>query len=305
MPTELTPLVRVVSGKGTISIPADFANASDIVLYVDVVREASSVYRNFNVNPSESFFGRVCACVGDYVLYTRQISFDREMFQLFPGDVSDVMQAIKCLERSLFLPLKAIAIIAGGDITLPDPYPLDVYDPQGYVPDNFKIKCYGGTALRLTLTGYENETCGDNPFPRKRPPTPPTPPTPVPPGTPVEVSPPETGLETDTDRFPGDTEEPGGLFPFGNPCDTVRITYNVSDAGNAINFPPRLGETVVVTAPVLGQYYEELPSPGSFEVGYITGDPSQEGCLPSQKVFVISGGTSQLLLETVSIVPVI
>lgn len=305
MPTELTPLVRVVSGKGTISIPADFANASDIVLYVDVVREASSVYRNFNVNPSESFFGRVCACVGDYVLYTRQISFDREMFQLFPGDVSDVMQAVKCLERSLFLPLKAIAIIAGGDITLPDPYPLDVYEPQGYVPDNFKIKCYGGTALRLTLTGYENETCGDNPFPRKRPPTPPLPPTPVPPGTSVEVSPPEAGLEEDTDPFDGDTEEPGGLFPFGNPCDQVIITYNASDPGNP-NFPPLVNATIQATAPIESQYYEEsTTSPGSFDVGYITGDDLQSGCLPTKRVPIIANGTSQIVLETVSIVPVI
>jgi len=234
MPTELSPLVRVISGKGTISIPEEFSNASDIVLYVDVLREALSVYRNYNSNPSESFFGRLCACVGDYVLYTRQISFDREMFQLFPGDVSDVMQAVKCLERSLFLPLKAIAIIAGGDIVLPDPYPLDVYEPQGYVPDNFKIQCYGGTALRLTLTGYENENCGDNEFPRKRPPTPPTPAPRVTPGTPLEVSPPEEGLEGDTDPFEGDTEEtpPGGDFPIGDRCAEYRVTLRWNQFGD-------------------------------------------------------------------------
>lgn len=227
MPTELPQLVRIVSGKGTISIPEEFGNASDIVLYVDVIREALTVYRNFSSNPSESFFGRISACVGDYVLYSRQISFDREMFQLFPGDVSDVMQAVKCLERSLFLPLKAIAIIAGGDITLPDPYPLDVYEPQGYVPDNFRIQCYGGTALRLTLAGYENENCGDNAFPRKRPPTPPPPPEKVPAGTPVEVSPPEPDFPADTDPFPGDTEEqPSGDFPQGERCVAYRVTLN-------------------------------------------------------------------------------
>jgi hypothetical protein len=227
MATEVTPLVRVISGKGSISIPSDFANASDVVLYVDVVREAESVYRNFNTNPPESFFGRFCACVGDYVLYSRQISFDREMFQLFPGDVSDVMQAVKCLERSIYLGLKAVAVIAGGDIILPDPYPLDVYEPQGYVPDNFKFVCYNSTALRLTLKAYQNENCGDNEFPRKQPPPPPDPIDKVPPGTPIDVSPPDEDFPEDTDPFPGDEiEPPPGDFPQGERCVAYRVTVN-------------------------------------------------------------------------------
>jgi hypothetical protein len=222
MATELTPLVRVISGKGTITIPEEFANASLIVLYVDVVRESRSVYRNYNSSPSESYFGRICACYDDYVLDKRQIEFDRQMFQVFPGDVSDVMQAVKCLERSIYLGLQAVAVIAGGAILTPDPFPLDVYEPQGYVPNNFKFWCYGGTALRLTLKGYENETCGDNEFPRKKPPIPPEPPEPVEPGTPVEVSPPEPDYPEATDPFEGDTEDDG--FPIGERCSKYECT---------------------------------------------------------------------------------
>ena len=110
MATELPPLTRIVSGKGTISLPDEFANASLIVLYVDVVREAQSVYRNFNSNPPESFFARVSACYDDYVLHSFQLEFDRQAFQVFPGDVSDVMQAVKCLERSMYLGFQALAV---------------------------------------------------------------------------------------------------------------------------------------------------------------------------------------------------
>jgi len=226
MATELTPLTRIISGKGTITIPEDFENASLIVLYVDVVREAVSVYRNFNSNPSESFFGRVAACYDDYVLASYQIEFNRQMFQVFPGDVSDVMQAVKCLERSIYLGLQAIASIAGGGIITPDPFPLDVYEPQGYVPNNFKFVCFAGTALRLTLKGYENENCGDNEFPRKKPPTPPPAPDPVEPGTPVEVSPPEPDFPDDTDPFEGDTEDDG--FPIGERCLKYECTATMS-----------------------------------------------------------------------------
>jgi len=258
MPTELSPLIRTVSGKGSIAIPEDFANASLIVLYMDVIREARSVYRNFNSNPSESFFARVAACYDDYVLQSFQVEFDRQMFQVFPGDVSDVMQAVKCLERSLFLPLKAIAIIAGGDITIPDPFPLDVYEPQGYVPNNFKFVCYGGTALRLTLKGFENENCGDAEFPRKKPPTPPPPPDKFDPDEPVDVSPPDPNYPDDTDPFEGDEVlEPPLELPIEGECLRYRLTitydrYNVGSVTVQID----LG------APIIELYTEnQVPFP--------------------------------------------
>jgi len=298
MATEVTPLVRVISGKGTITIPTDFANASDVVLYVDVIREAESVYRNFNTNPPESFFGRFCACVGDYVLYTRQVSFDREMFQLFPGDVSDVMQAVKCLERSIYLGLKAVAIIAGGDIVLPDPYPLDVYEPQGYVPDNFKFVCYGGTALRLTLTAYENENCGDNEFPRKKPPTPPPPPDKVPPGEPVEVDPPEEDFPDDTDPFEGDIEKPPEP-PFGEICEGLRvsITYANADPGGT-----GAGTVDIDVWGVLEDFFiRDSVVPGAKEAVLVCGGQLSVECVQGQEVLLLAGN-ADLTAEITNIV---
>lgn len=273
---------------------------------MDVVREAQTVYRNYRSNPSESFFARVSACYDDYVLSSFQVEFDRQAYQVFPGDVSDVMQAVKCLERSIYLGLKAVAIIAGGDIVLPDPYPLDVYEPQGYVPNNFKFVCYGGTALRLTLKGFENESCGDNEFPRKKPPTPPPPPETVPSGTPIEVSPPEPDYPDDTDPFDGDTEDEGTPdFPIGEECQVFEVSLRA--IGSNSTTPP--GDAII-TLEVFG-VIEDIriePEPGlpTFErLVVVCGGLSFTECMQGQSVSFAGAATGLLSFEIISILPVV
>lgn len=224
-PTPIAPYVRTVSGRGSLTIPESFSKAVRIFLYVDVIRENESVYRSYRVNPDESFFGRITANIGNYVLQTYSIDFDRQVFELFPGDNATIISAIKCLEKAVrnyvFLGTANPAVIFLDQ--------LEEFEPPRWNADNFKFVCFGGTALRLELRGYAPSLCGEDDSEPTPPPEPPQdePFDKTPPDEPVTVSPPEDGEEPETDPFPGDEEEtPPGDFPFGDRCVAYRVTLN-------------------------------------------------------------------------------
>ncbi len=224
-PIEIDPYVRIISGKGSLTIPERFSEAVRIFLYVDVIRENASVYRSYRTNPSESFFGRITANIGNYVLQTYSIDFDRQVFEVFNGANANIIRAIKCLEKAV----RNYEVLGSPGETIPFLDQLSEFEPERWDVDNFKFVCFGGTALRLELKGYAPSLCGvDDDEPTPPPPPPQDEPfDKTPPDEPIEVSPPEPGEEQETDPFPGDEEEtPPGDFPFGDRCVAYRVTVN-------------------------------------------------------------------------------
>lgn len=296
--TPIDPYVRIISGKGTLTIPSRFNKAVRIFLYVDVVRENSSVYRNFNINPPESFFGYVSSNIGNYVEEVYQISYDRQVFELFSGDASLLMRAAKCLEKAVrnyvFLGTDNPAVVFLDQ--------LGEFEPMRYNADNFKFDCFGGTALRLELKGYVPSDCGTD----DSEPTPPPPPPQdepfdkVPPDEPIEVSPPEEEEPDGTDPFPGDEiPPPPGELPSGDACIPYRITYDVS-IPSAPTFPPIIG-IPFDTLGVIESIYTRLTA-GVWEAGFVSGDGTPESCVQGVEhpVFSTSDGEPLIVITDIS-----
>lgn len=219
-PTQITPYIRTVSGKGSLSIPERFAKAVRIFLYVDVVREPRTPYKSFRVNPTESFYGYVTSNIGNYGLAKYSIDYERQVFELFRGADSQLMRGVKCLEKAV----RNYVQLLDPSFTIPFLDLLGEFEPNRYDADNFKFVCFAETALRLELRGYEPSDCGTD----DSEPTPPPPPPQdepfdkIPSDDPIEVSPPEPGEEDETDPFEGDEEEPS--FPIGTRCSVYECT---------------------------------------------------------------------------------
>jgi len=303
IPSQITPYVRTISGKGSLSIPESFAKAVRIFLYVDVVRENKSVYRSYRKNPSESFFGYITANIGNYVLATYPIDYDRQVFELFRGSDALLMRAVKCLEKAVrnyvFLGTANPAVIFLDQLA--------EFEPNRYDADNFKFVCYGGTALRLELRGYEASDCGiDDSEPTPPPPPPQDEPFPqVPPDEPITVSPPEPGEEPETDPFEGDEEEPGEPgFPIGEECQVFEVTLRA--IGSNSTTPP--GDAII-TLEVFG-VIEDIriePEPGlpEFErLVVVCGGLSFTECMQGQSVSFAGAASGLLSFEIISILPV-
>jgi len=255
-PTQITPYIRTVSGKGSISIPESFAKAVRIYLYVDVVRDPESPYKSFRVNPTESFYGYVTSNIGNYALAKYSIDYERQVFELFNGSDAQLMRAVKCLEKAV----RNYVVLGSPGEVVPFLDILEEFEPNRYDADNFKFVCFAGTALRLELRGYEPGDCGTD----DSEPTPPPPPPQdepfdkTPPGDPVEVSPPEPGEEDETDPFEGDTEEPGEPeLPLEGDCLRYRFTISYERYGVGA-----VTEVIDIASPIIDFYTEEqLPFP--------------------------------------------
>lgn len=252
---QIAVIDRTVSGKGTITLPSSYSKANRIRLKVDVIRENRSVYRNYAKNPSESFFGWIVACgEDDYVLAKYQVEFDKQEFILWDAAVNNVLLAVKCLEVSNNVHFGQIPNIE-----------LFQFLPEfGYYKcplKTLKFKCFGGTALRLYMSGMNLDMCGDNdpPEPRDEP-APPPPVDKVPPDEPVEVSEPEPEAPEDTEPYPGD-EFPSD-FPIGEPCQPIVLSWQFY--GNN----PVSGEQQSIV--VLGTVYNAVlvPNPDTPVPGY-------------------------------------
>lgn len=221
--TEIDSYVRTISGKGSLTIPTRFLKAVQIYLYVDVVRENRSVYRSYAVNPPESFYGRITANIGNYVLGEYSIRQERQVFKIFEGSDSQLMRAVKCLEKAV----RNYVLLGTGNPAVVFLDQLEEFEPVRWDVDNFKFVCYGGTALRLELKGYEPSDCGiDDSEPTPPPPPPQPEPFPkTPPDEPIDVSPPEPEEPDETDPFPGDDDTPPPEG--GNECDAYTVVFRV------------------------------------------------------------------------------
>jgi len=255
-PTQITPYIRTISGKGSLTIPEEFLKAVRIFLYVDVIREPKSPFKSYRRNPPDSFYGYITANIGNYVLQTFSIDYNRQVFELYRGDTAQLMRAVKCLEKAVrnyvFLGTANPAVVFIDQLA--------EFEPNRYDADNFKFVCYAGTALRLELRAYEPSDCGED---DSDPPPPPPPPSDepfpeVPSDEPVEVSPPEPGEEDETDPFEGDEEEPGEPeLPLEGDCIRYRFTISYERYGVGA-----VTEVIDIASPVIDFYTEEqLPFP--------------------------------------------
>lgn len=246
MATEIPEIVRTISGKGVITIPENFVEALQIYLYVQVLRESQSVSRNLTWNPDRSFYAHVTFCIDNFVLWEYDVNFDKQVFLVHDGQASQNLLSLICAYDGVLDSFVQVGQILGTVLSRTNLITNHPY--LRFQPNRIRFECFGSTALVLTLKGTFLEKCrpeDGSPVP----PPPPPPPVPfVPPGTPVEVSPPEDGLDDGGDTIPFPIDEPpdpGIDFPFGEEC----VLYNVTAVVSSINLEnsPR-----TITLPVFG-----------------------------------------------------
>lgn len=304
MPTPLPTIERIISGKGTIEIPEEYSSALQISLYVQVVREALSPSRNLTWNPDKSFYAHITFCIDDFVLYTEDVNFRSQIFDLHNGQGSQNLLSLICAYDGILDSFVSVGNVIG--ITLSRTNLIKSHPYLRSRINKIRFECFSSTALKLTLKGISLEKCDPQDGTSTPPPPPPPPLEEVPPGDSIVVSPPNPGDEESGDYspFPGDEPDDAGEFPFGEACEAYRVvgTLNRIIAGSL--FPTPIDVTVLGvidsvfldTEPILG-------SPGG-ELACICGGNANSPCVQGTRITITAGfepGTTWILD---SIVPV-
>lgn len=221
---ELEPIERVISGKGTIRIDSRYNSALSVFLYADLLRNSSNPSINNTWNPDKGFYAHITFCIGDYVLYTFDMNFKQQVWQILSNQEAQNLLSLICAYDGILDSFVQYATAQGipyVKINLIKEHPY-----LKFVPDRIKFECFGECAIRLVLKGQKLEKCDDDdgtPTPTPEPP-PPAPPE-VPPTTPVTVSEPYDlpGGDPDTEPFPIDV--PPVEPPVGEECVSYDVTY--------------------------------------------------------------------------------
>jgi hypothetical protein len=295
---NLPEIERVISGKGVITLPEEYSSALQILLYVQVLREALSPSRNLTWNPDKSFYAHITFCIDDFVLYTEDVNFKSQVFEVHTSQASQNLLSLICAYDGILDSFVSVGNVIG--ITLSRTNLIKSHPYLRSQINRIRFECFASTALKLTLKGISLDKCDPQDGTSTPPPPPPPPISLVPPDEPVQVSPPEQGEDDggDTIPFPIDESEPPDEFPFGEECLPYRIVgvLNRVIAGNV--FPTPIDITVLGivqdvfldTAPILG-------SPGG-ELACICGGTGSGGCVQGTRITVTAGfepGTSWFL----------
>jgi hypothetical protein len=303
MPIE--SLTRNISGKGIIQIPEEFQNAREIILYAQVLRESSSVYRNYRVNPPESFFANITFCRDEFVLQRYVMDFDSQMYLVHSSQSAQNLLAQICALDNVLDSFVNFAIALGFAYTKNNSITNFPYDT--FLPNLIRFVCYGSTAVRLTLSADELARCKPGDGEPSPPPPPPPPQEKVPPGTPVLVDPPYEGEDDGGDTVPDpiDEEEDDGL-PFGEECLRYVVAVRLFDTTQT---PP---EGTVVSLEVWGVIQSFSLDPDPFfpetvlRANLVCGDQTSTTCTQGQTVAYASGNISDgFFAEIESITPVL
>jgi len=281
MAEALPEIVRTISGKGIITIPEDYLSALQILLYVQVLREPLSPSRNFTWNPDRSFYAHIAFCQDDFVVREEDVNFNSQVYELWNGQESQNLLSLICAYDGILDSFVSVGNVIG--ITLSRTNLIKSHPYVRPLFNRIRFECFASTALLLTLKGTSLEKCDPQDGSSQPPPSPPPPATPVPPTEPVEVSPPEDGLDDggDTIPFPIDEPEPGGDFPQGEPCESVVMVWNTIDgSGNASQI------TQTVFGIVEGQRISGTP--GSFEIFVTCQGNASTGCIAVQEFNLFS-----------------
>lgn len=230
-PTEylhmaIPAIVRTVSGKGVVKIPESYLQAKQILLYVDLLRPSSNEYANVLWSPSRHFYGHVTFCIDTHVLYSYDVNFARQVFEIYDGQPSQNLLALICSHENVLDSFVQYALASGFPYVKNNS--IINFQHSTFLPDTIRFYCYSDCALQLGLIGFEYNKCADNQGEASPPPTPPPPVTLVPPGTPVEVSPAYDGESDEGDTVPAPIDEDFVPPPFGDACVRYRVTISAS-----------------------------------------------------------------------------
>lgn len=280
MPTALPEIVRVISGKGIITIPEDYFSALQICLYVQVLREPRTPSRNLTWNPDRSFYAHITFCIDDFVLREEDVNFNSQVYDLHDGQSSQNLLSLICAYDGILDSFVSVGNVIG--VTLSRTNLIKSHPYLRSRINRIRFECFSNTALQLTLKGTALEKCDPQDGTSTPPPPPPPPVTPVLPDEPVTVSPPEDGDNDggDTVPFPTDSPEESG-FPIGEPCESVTLAWSTTDGnGNVTQI------TQTVFAVVDGQRI--TGTPGSYEVFVTCQGNASTGCIALQELNLFS-----------------
>ena len=220
MTADLTPVDRLISGKGEIQIPIQYAEARQILLFTQVVRDATNKSVNKTFNPDKSFYAHICFCYDEYVLQTYDLSFDDQVFEIHSNMSAQLLLALKCMSAKLF-----------------NPSPIADFNYLIFLANNIKFECFSSVAIRLVLKGKKLEFCDENDLNPDPPPEPPARLPKVPPDTGLLVSPPypddPNSENTNPDSLDDIEEEEGSQ-------ECVQYTVIYSYTATSVGGPPNV-----------------------------------------------------------------
>lgn len=225
-------ITRLISGKGIIIIPEEYREARDIFLYVDLVRNATSEYRNLQWSPSQTFHAHVCFCIDEHVLQTYDVKHDAQVFQVFRGQASQNLLSLICATNDLLNSFVQYAVASG--LIFTKNHSIKEHPYETFLPNNIRFYCYADCALQLVLKGTDFEKCDPTDGDDSPPPPPPPPPEKVPSGVPIEVSPPYDNDEGE-DTIPAPIDRDPVPPPVGEECEVYNLvfSYTATSDGNS------------------------------------------------------------------------
>lgn len=224
--TEIIIDERIISGTGLLRIPQDVEKIYTWAIYVDVIREPTTVFKSNRYSPPRQRFATLNFLRDGYVVREETMDYARKRYMLIPDVTAQTLLAVKCsyqgvlqsfvnLATALSLPVISVTDLVKDMPSLND------------VADSVQIRCENDTALQVRLYYRQLTTCNDESVVQPPPPPPPPPIPPITPGQPINnISPPYDEDDTITSPDPldddSDPQEPIET-PFGATCEVYEV----------------------------------------------------------------------------------
>jgi len=219
---------RIISGRGLIRIPEEFRKARNIILYVDLVRPARNLYQNYEWSPNKSFYAHVTFCLGQYVLQSFDVNFERQAIPISLLQPSQNLLSLICATSGIIAQTGLLASALG--FSIPSSNPIKNHPYETFQCDEIRFDCYSTTALRLLLKASEFTKCDEDDGSSPPPPPPPAPPPRFPADATLPVSPPYDDDDDDGSTVPA----PGDVFDEFPPVEAC-VQYTVTYSYDAIS----------------------------------------------------------------------
>lgn len=240
-------VVRNISGKGILKMPVTTTGYRYLSVNCEVIRFSTNPYANFNYSPVRQQHCFLTFLQDNFVVDVVRHEFEKQRFSRLPDVTGEILKEIICEHRSTLKSISNLAEKLGFPATIVNPI-ID-YAPVDLGFDTIQVVCYSDTAVSISCSWEEYDDCvisGETPPPPNPPskPNSPEPPKKYKPGEPIPtggaggISPGYDGGNDGglTIPHPIDTPStpmPGGKFPFGAKCQTIKLTIDINTSGFA------------------------------------------------------------------------
>lgn len=232
MAEQLEDIVRNISGKGIINIPATYRESLEVLLYVQVLREPRNVSRNFTWNPDKSFYAHITFCIDDFVLAEYDVSFESQVYCIHRSQPSQNLLSLICAYDGILDSFVQVGNAIGFVISrtnLITEHPFVTFQAN-----KIRFECFSTSALKLTLKGTKLAKCRPEDGEPLLPPPPPEPIIKVPFDEPILTSEAYDEEEDGGDTVPNPIDFPEVVdLPFGAEC----LPYLVKGTAVDVNGP--------------------------------------------------------------------